>query len=153
MGQTGLSSRIKLMTYYTKETSLKVAILGLNCDYTDITDPFSFSNAIGNLSVTVSGSDNDNITLENGRYVLYAIPYCSTTAAVSFILQTNQNGSFQNIGDNGTIPITTDGTGQNSAAVASLTVHESCQIRLVLTALGGAATDIGGYIRIMRSRL
>ena len=141
------------MTYYTRESSLEIAILDLSCTYSSISAPYSFSGAVGNLSLAISGSDNEQLTLNHGRYVLYSVPYCTTTAAVSYSLQSNQSGAFSNIGAVGTIPITGDGTGQNSAAVASLTVHEPIQIKLIMTALGGSATDSGGYIRISRAPL
>ncbi len=142
------------MTFVHKLGSLQIAIADLSNSYASSTSsPYGLSNAVGNLSLSISASDSDEITLSRGRYVLYAVPYVTTTANVQFTWQSNASGSFANVGKVGKVPITGDGTGQNSSAVYAFDVTSSVKVRLRLTALGGSATDSGGYIRICKGDL
>lgn len=142
------------MTFVHKLGSLQIAIADLSNSYgSGTSSSYSLSNAVGNLSLSISGTNNDEITLSRGRYVLYAVPYVTTTANVQFSWQSDESGSFANVGKVGKVPITSDGTGQNSSAIHSFDVTSSVKIRLRLTTLGGSATDSGGYIRISRGDL
>jgi len=142
------------MTFIHKLGSLQIAIADLSNSYSSGTSsPYSLSNTVGNLSLTISGTNSDEVTLNRGRYVLYAVPYVTTTANVQFTWQSDESGSFANIGKVGKVPISGDGTGQNSAAVHALDVKSSIKVRLRLTTLSGSATDSGGYIRISRGDL
>ena len=141
------------MTFVHKLGSLQIAIADLSCAYSSTSSPFGLSNAVGNLTLSIGGTDNDEITLSKGRYVLYAVPYVTTTANVQFSFQSDESGSFANVGRVGKVPISGDGNGQNSSAVHSFDVQSTVKIRLRLTTLVGSATDAGGYIRISKGDL
>jgi len=150
----GSSSKELNMTFVHKLGSLQIGIADLSNSYASGTSsPYGLSNAVGNLSLSIGGTDSDEITLSRGRYVLYAVPYVTTTANVQFTWQSDESGSFANVGKIGKVPITGDGTGQNSSAVYAFDVTSSVKVRLRLTALGGSATDSGGYVRISRGDL
>jgi len=147
------------MTFIYKLSNLEIAIIDLSNTYTSISSPYTFSNVTGNLNISITGSNNDEITLSPGRYVLYAVPYAATSGGKStnpeleFSWQVYENNSFSNKGKIGKIPVASDTKGQNSAALLSLDVYSSSIVRLKITNFIGTATDSGGYVRIFRSEL
>ena len=147
------------MTFIYRLSNLNIAIIDLSNSYVDINSPYSFSNTEGNLNISIAGSNNDEITLSSGRYVLYAVPYAitsggkSTNPELEFSWQVYENNSFSNKGKTGKVPVASDTTGQNSAALLSIDVYNSSIVRLKITNFVGTATDSGGYVRIFRSDL
>ena len=147
------------MTFIYKLSNLEIVIADLSNAYANINSPYSFSNTAGNLNIVIAGSNNDEITLSSGRYVLYAVPYATTSGGKStnpeleYSWQVYENSSFSNKGSTGKTPVATDSSGQNTAALLSIDVYNSATLRLKITNFIGSATDSGGYVRICRSDL
>lgn len=140
--------------HLSKLSDLQVGLADLSNAYVTTSSPYSLSNAVGNLSLTIGGTDSDEVTLSTGRYILYGVPYVTTGYDVEFTWQSDETGSFADIGELGKVPILGDGSGQNGAALAELDVKTgTVKVRLRLLTLAGASTDSGGYIRINRSEL
>ena len=154
MLQIGSLSKELIKTFVHKLGSLEIGIADLSNSYASGTSsPYGLSNAVGNLTLSIGGTDSDEITLSRGRYVLYAVPYVTTTANVQFTWQSDVSGSFADVGKVGKVPITGDGTGQNSSAVYAFDVTSTVKVRLRLTTLSGSASDSGGYVRISKGDL
>lgn len=116
---------------------------------------YSVSNATGNLNLSISSGV---ITLPAGRYMLEAYPYvnqATTSDEIVFTWQRDFNGSYSDIGIEGQVQVQNDDIGERDVALASFSIKESTNIKLIVKTLTstGTPTDEGGCVVIWKEEV
>ncbi len=144
------------MTYLknlgTEEIEYRIALADLSMTTYSQGAVYGISNATGNLSLSVSSGV---ITLPAGRYMLEAYPYvnqATTSDEIVFTWQRDFGGSYSDMGILGQVQVKDDDIGERDAAIASFTIVENTNIRLIVKTLTstGTPTDEGGCVLIWK---
>jgi len=146
------------MTYLknlgTQQIEYRLALADLSMTTYSQGAVYGISNVTGNLSLTISSGV---ITLPAGRYMIEAYPYvnqATTSDEIVFTWQRDYGGTYSDIGILGQVQVEGDDIGERDAALASFSIGESTNIRLIVKTLTstGTPTDEGGCIVIWKEQ-
>ena len=146
------------MTYLknlgTQQIEYRLALADLSMTTYSQGAVYGISNVTGNLSLSISSGV---ITLPAGRYMIEAYPYvnqATTSDEIVFTWQRDFNGSFSDIGILGQVQVKDDDIGERDVALASFSIGENTNVRLIVKTLTstGTPTDEGGCIVIWKEQ-
>ena len=146
------------MTYLknlgTQQVEYRLALADLSMTTYSQGAVYGISNVTGNLSLSISSGV---ITLPAGRYMIEAYPYvnqATTSDEIVFTWQRDYGGTYSDIGILGQVQVKDDDIGERDAAIASFSIGESTNIRLIVKTLTstGTPTDEGGCIVIWKEQ-